>query len=68
MVILRFKSKESHAELLKKVKKMEKLSSELSDVLEECMYDEDYDDEYETEYRGGGTSMRRGSRYAYRRY
>ena len=66
MVIVRFRNKEEHKDLLKKVKKMKEYAEMIADCLVESMEDddEDYryrdDDEYEEARRGG-------SRYSYRR-
>ena len=63
MVIVRFRNKEEHKDLLKKVKKMKEYAEMIEDCLVESMEDddEDYrDDEYEESRRGG-------SRYSYRR-
>ena len=66
MVIVRFRNKEEHKDLLKKVKKMKEYAEMIEDCLVESMEDddEDYryrdDDEYEESRRGG-------CRYSYRR-
>ena len=66
MVIVRFRNKEEHKDLLKKVKKMKEYAEMIEDCLTESIEDddEDYryrdDDEYEEDRRGG-------SRYSYRR-
>ena len=66
MVIVRFRNKEEHKDLLKKVKKMKEYAEMIEDCLVESIEDddEDYryrdDDEYEESHRGG-------SRYSYRR-
>ena len=66
MVIVRFRNKEEHKDLLKKVKKMKEYAEMIEDCLVESIEDddEDYryrdDDEYEEAHRGG-------SRYSYRR-
>jgi hypothetical protein len=66
MVIVRFRNKEEHKDLLKKVKKMKEYAEMIEDCLEESIEDddEDYryrdDDEYEESRRDGG-------RYSYRR-
>jgi len=66
MVIVRFRNKEEHKDLLKKVKKMKEYAEMIEDCLVESIEDddEDYryrdDDEYEETRRGG-------SRYSYRR-
>ena len=62
MVIVRFRNKEEHKDILKKVKKMK----EYAEMIEDCIAEEDedyrynYDDEYDESRRGG-------SRYNYRR-
>lgn len=48
MMILRFRSKDDHEELLMKVKKMKKFTQELEECLEEAMED---DVEYRGSYR-----------------
>ena len=66
MVIVRFRNKEEHKDLIKKVKKMKEYADMIEDCITESVEDEDEDyryhddDEYE-EYRRGG------SRYNYRR-
>lgn len=66
MVIVRFRNKEEHKDLLKKVKKMKEYAEMIEDCLVESIEDddEDYryrdDDEYEEARRSGG-------RYSYRR-
>lgn len=66
MVIIRFRNKEEHKDLIKKVKKMKEYADMIEDCITESIEDEDEDyryhddDEYE-EYRRGG------SRYNYRR-
>ena len=66
MVIVRFRNKEEHKDLIKKVKKMKEYAEMIEDCITESIEDEDEDyryhddDEYE-EYRRGG------SRYNYRR-
>ena len=66
MVIVRFRNKEEHKDLLKKVKKMKEYAEMIEDCLVEVIEDddEDYryrdDDEYEEARRGSG-------RYSYRR-
>ena len=66
MLIVRFRSKEEHKDLLKKVKKMKEYAEMIEDCLVEFIEDddEDYryrdDDEYEEAHRSG-------SRYSYRR-
>lgn len=72
MVVIRFRNKEEHEDLLKKVKKMKKFTDELEDMLEECYEEEDYDfreDKHHKEWdeephmRGGRYgSYRRGGR------
>ena len=68
MVIVRFRNKEEHKDLLKKVKKMKEYAEMIEDCLVESIEDddEDYryrnDDEYEEARRGDGRySYRRGS-------
>ena len=65
MVIVRFRNKEEHKDLLKKVKKMKEYAEMIEDCLVESIEDdeEDYryhDDDFEEMRRGGG-------RYSYRR-
>ena len=66
MVIVRFRNKEEHKDLLKKVKKMKEYAEMVEDCLVESIEDddEDYryhdDEDYEEMHRGGG-------RYSYRR-
>ena len=66
MVIVRFRNKEEHKDLLKKVKKMKEYAEMVEDCLVESIEDddEDYsyrdDDEYEEARRGGHYSYRRG--------
>ena len=66
MVIVRFRNKEEHKDILKKVKKIKEYAEMIEDCITESIEDEDEDyrynddDEYE-EYRRGG------SRYNYRR-
>ena len=66
MVIVRFRNKEEHKDILKKVKKMKEYAEMIEDCIEESIEDEDEnyryndDDEYEESRRGG-------SRYNYRR-
>ena len=69
MIVVRFKNKEEHSDLVKKVKRMKKFTEELEDWLEEC---EDYDDDID--YRRGryrheydDEEMRHDGRYGYRR-
>lgn len=68
MIVVKFKDKEEHIDLVKKVKKMKKFTEELEDMLEDCYEDEDVD------YRGGRyrrdydeDDMRVEGRYGYRR-
>ena len=68
MVIVRFRNREEHKNLLKKVKKMKEYAEMIEDCLEESIEDddEDYryrdDEDYEEMHRGGGRySYRRGS-------
>ena len=66
MVIVRFRNKEEHKDLIKKVKKMKEYAEMIEDCITESAEDEDedyrynYDDEYEESSRGG-------NRYIYRR-
>ena len=66
MVIVRFRNKEDHKDILKKVKKMKEYAEMIEDCLVESIEDDDEeyryrdDDEYEETRRGG-------SRYSYRR-
>ena len=66
MVIVRFRNKEEHKDILKKVKKMKEYAEMIEDCIAESIEDEDedyrynYDDEYDESRRGG-------SRYNYRR-
>ena len=71
MVVVKFRDKSEHSDLLKKVKKMRKFTDELEEMLEECYedgeldfrgsYHKDYDEEEEHRgYRYGG--YRRGMR------
>lgn len=66
MVIVRFRNKEEHKDLIKKVKKIKEYAEMIEDCITESTEDEDedyrynYDDEYEESRRGG-------SRYNYRR-
>jgi len=66
MMVIKFKSKEEHKDILKKVKKMKMFAEKLEDCLEEVMDEEDLD------YRGGryrneDDDYDRGGRYTYRR-
>lgn len=68
MMVLKFRSKEDHYELLKKVKRMKKFTEELEECLEEAM------DGEEAEYRGGSyrhdyddEDIKMEGRYGYRR-
>ena len=68
MVVVRFRDKEEHGDLLHKVKKMKKFTDELEAMLEECYEDDDLD------FRGGSyrryydeDDMRMEGRYGYRR-
>ena len=66
MVIVRFRNKEDHKDILKKVKKMKEYAEMIEDCLVESIEDEDedyrynYDDEYEESRRGGRYNYRRG--------
>lgn len=68
MVIVRFRDKEEHTDVMKKVKKMKKFIEEIEDMFEECYDDEDadYRDEYEDDMRHE-REMRVNGRYGYRR-
>ena len=68
MMVVKFRSKEEHGDLLHKVKKMKKFTDELENMLEECYEDGDMD------FRGGSyrryyddEDMRMEGRYGYRR-
>ena len=65
MVIVRFRNKEEHKDLLKKVKKMKEYAEMIEDCLVESIEDDDEDYRYrdDDEYE----ESRRGSRYSYRR-
>ena len=66
MVIVRFRNKEEHKDLIKKVKKMKEYAEMIEDCIAESIDDEDedyrynYDDEYEDSRRGGRYNYRRG--------
>ena len=66
MVIVRFRNKEEHKDLIKKVKKMKEYAEMIEDCITESTEDEDedyrynYDDEYEESRRGGRYNYRRG--------
>lgn len=66
MVIVRFRNKEEHKDLIKKVKKIKEYAEMIEDCITDSTEDEDedyrynYDDEYEESRIGGG-------RYNYRR-
>ena len=68
MIVVRFRNKEEHSDLMHKVKKMKQFTEELEDMLEECYEDEDMD------FRGGSyrksydeDDMKMEGRYGYRR-
>lgn len=68
MIVVRFRSKEDHEDILKKVKKMRKFAAELEECLEDVM------DESSMEYRGGSyrkdyedEDRHMEGRYGYRR-
>ena len=72
MMIVRFRSKGEHEDIMKKVRKMRKFAEELEECLDDVMEDD------EMEFRGGsyrGGSYRddedrmemQGGRYSYRR-
>lgn len=68
MMIVRFRSKEDHEDLLKKVKKMKKFTEDIEECLEDYMEEEDYgyrgsyrkEMEEDPEYRGGRYRYRKG--------
>lgn len=67
MMIVRFRNKEDHEDIMMKVKKMRKFATELEECLQDVM-------EEEPEYRGGSyrkdydeDDRRMESRYGYRR-
>lgn len=67
MMIVRFRNKEDHEDILKKVKKMKKFAAELEECLEDVMDDN-------MEFRGGSyrkeydeDDRRMEGRYGYRR-
>ena len=69
-MVIRFRNKEEHGDLMKKVKKMKEFTEELEDMLEECFEENDID------FRGGMGNYRRDydehdmrmeGRYGYRR-
>ena len=66
MVIVRFRNKEEHKDLLKKVKKMK----EYAEMIEDCLVESIEDDDEDYRYRDDEDfeEMRRsGGRYSYRR-
>ena len=73
--MVRFRSKEEHKDLLKKVKKMKEFTEELEDCLEEAMEDEDFNfrgmsgGSYRKDYDEDDMRMeeRHNGRYGYRR-
>ena len=72
MVIVRFRSKEEHKDLLKKVKKMKEYAEMIEDCIEDSIEDDEEDDDYR--YRGNYhredeemNERRGGGRYGYRR-
>ena len=66
MLVVRFRNKEEHKDLLKKVKKMKEYAEMIEDCLVESTEDDDEDYRYrdEEEYE---ESNRSGGRYNYRR-
>lgn len=70
MMIVRFRSKSEHEDILKKIKKMKKFTEDLEECLEESIDNEEYDsrrhnedyDDDEIEYRGRYGYRRGGSR------
>lgn len=74
MLIVRFRSKEEHKDLLKKVKKMKEYAEMIEDCLEDSVEDDEEDDDayrYRGNYRREDDyemdERRGGSRYGYRR-
>ena len=71
MIVVRFRDKEEHGDLMHKVKKMRKFTEELEDMLHECYEDEEpeYRGNYRRHYDDEDMRMegRYGSRYGYRR-
>lgn len=71
MMIVRFRSKGEHEDIMKKVRKMRKFTEELEECLEDVMEDEDA--EFRSSYRGGSyrddedEMEMHGGRYSYRR-
>ena len=67
MMIVRFRSKEDHEDILKKVKKMKKFAAELEECLEDVMDDsmEFRGSSYRKEYDEDDRRME--GRYGYRR-
>ena len=67
MMVIKFRSKEEHGDLMHKVKKMKKFTEDLEDMLEECYEDDDLD--YRGSYRRfyDEDDMRMEGRYGYRR-
>lgn len=66
MMIVRFRNKEEHKDLLKKVKKMK----EYAEMIEECLEDTSYDDDEDYRYRDDEDyeeSHSNSGRYSYRR-
>ena len=66
MMVIRFKSKEDHKDVMKKVKKMKEFIEDLEDCLEDVI-------EEDADFRGGryrdeyDDEMRHEGRYAYHR-
>lgn len=52
MMVIKFRNKEEHGDLMKKVKRMKKFTEELEDMLDECYEDEslDFRGSYRKEY------------------
>lgn len=68
MVVMKFRDKEEHGDLMKKVRKMGKFIEELEDMLEECLEDQEYEfrsGSYRKEYEE--PDMKMEGRYGYRR-
>lgn len=67
MVVLRFRNKEEHKDLLKKVKKMKEYAEMIEDCLEEMTDDEDIEFRRGSYRRDEDEEMdMRGGRYRYR--
>ena len=65
MIVVRFRNKDDHEDILKKVKKMKKFAEELEECLEDVMDDEmEYRGSYRKEWDEDEMSPR--SRYSYK--